>query len=101
MDTRAPLSGAACLDRSFGFEHDSRERPSSREGGLQTTNCLTCHGETLPLEKYELYNERGRFLRDVKKARQAKEADMSWLKDYVEPAKKQPGPRPRAPGGSD
>jgi hypothetical protein len=83
---------------TFSRDHMTKH---AREAGLQTTNCLTCHGETLPLEKYELYNERGRYLRDVKKARQAREADMRWLKDYVEPAKKHPSPRPRSPGGND
>jgi mono/diheme cytochrome c family protein len=48
-------------------------------------NCLVCHGNDIP----GTLNDRGHWLVEQKTKRGAKEADMAWLKDYVEkPAKK-------------
>jgi hypothetical protein len=77
---------------SFTREHMTRH---AREAGLESTNCIHCHGDELPLDGVDLYNERGRFLLEVKKARKAQRTDMAWLADYVE---KDPGENQRKPG---
>lgn len=45
-------------------------------------NCLACHGANIPAK----LNERGHWLVAEKTRRGAKECDMSWLRDYKEPA---------------
>jgi hypothetical protein len=56
----------------------------AKEAGFPAANCLYCHNEKLPKKGAVTQNERGQWLVDQKKERKAKEADMAWLKDYVE-----------------
>lgn len=45
------------------------------------TSCLSCHVNKKP-KKDEPLSERGQWLVEQKAKRQAKEMDLSWLKDY-------------------
>jgi cytochrome c553 len=45
------------------------------------TSCLSCHTKEKP-KKGDPLSERGQWLADQKKARQAKAVDLAWLKDY-------------------
>jgi hypothetical protein len=56
----------------------------AKEAGLPAENCLYCHGEKLPKKGAATYNDRGKFLMAEKDKRKASEADVAWLKDYVE-----------------
>lgn len=61
---------------------------AAKEAGYPATNCLYCHNEKLPVKgKTVTHNERGAYLVKQKEAKKAKEVDVAWLKDYVEPKK--------------
>lgn len=45
------------------------------------TGCTSCHTKEKP-KKSDPLAERGQWLHDQKTARQAKQVDPSWLKDY-------------------
>jgi len=91
MEDRAKELGYPADDCSYchSFSREHMEK-HAREAGLRTTNCINCHGASLPLEGVDLFNERGRFLLEVKKERKAKKADVAWLADYVEEEKAAP-----------
>jgi hypothetical protein len=57
----------------------------AKEAGMPAANCLYCHVEKLPKKGAVTNNERGQWLVAEKEKRKAKVADMTWLKDYVEP----------------
>ena len=59
----------------------------AKELGFKVENCLYCHNEKMPAKGKVTNNDRGAFLVTQKEAKKAKEADMAWLKDYVEPKK--------------
>jgi hypothetical protein len=59
----------------------------AKEAGFPAANCLYCHNEKMPAKGKVTNNDRGAFLVAQKEAKKAKEADMAWLKDYVEPKK--------------
>lgn len=44
-------------------------------------SCTACHTAAKP-KKNQPLTERGQWLVDQKKAREAEEIDLSWLKDY-------------------
>ncbi|MDI1248080.1 MAG: hypothetical protein PSV13_04270 [Lacunisphaera sp.] len=46
------------------------------------TSCASCHVNEKPKKKDEPLTERGKWLLEQKEKRQAKEMDLSWLKDY-------------------
>lgn len=46
------------------------------------TACTSCHVNEKPKKKGEPMAERGKWLLEQKEKRQAKEIDLSWLKDY-------------------
>lgn len=52
----------------------------ARQYRVPAGNCLVCHGDDIP----GTLNDRGHWLVAEKERRKAKEADMAWLKDYVE-----------------
>ena len=59
----------------------------AKELGFPAANCLYCHNEKMPAKGKVTNNDRGAFLVKMKEEKKAKEADMAWLKDYVEPKK--------------
>ena len=59
----------------------------AKEAGFAAANCLFCHNEKMPAKGKVTNNERGAFLVAQKEAKKAKEADMAWLKDFVETKK--------------
>jgi hypothetical protein len=59
----------------------------AKAAGFEAANCLYCHGEKLPKKGASTYNDRGQWLKDEKEKRKAKEVDVNWLKEYVEPKK--------------
>jgi hypothetical protein len=56
-------------------------------GITSVTNCQSCHVDKLPKKDAYKVNERGQWLVDQKEKRKAKEIDLTWLKEYVEPKK--------------
>ncbi len=46
------------------------------------TGCTSCHVNEKPKKKGEPLGERGKWLLEQKEKRQAKDMDLSWLKDY-------------------
>jgi hypothetical protein len=54
----------------------------AKEAGFAAENCLYCHAEKLPKKGAVTYNDRGKWLQSEKEKRNAKEVDVSWLKDY-------------------
>ena len=46
------------------------------------TACTSCHVNEKPKKKGEPMSERGQWMMDQKEKRQAKDIDLSWLKDY-------------------
>jgi len=59
----------------------------AKELGFPAANCLYCHNEKMPAKDKVTNNERGAFLVKMKEEKKAKEADMAWLKDFVETKK--------------
>ena len=59
----------------------------AKELGYPAANCLYCHADKLPKKGAVALNERGKWLEEQKEKKKAKEADMAWLKDYVEKKK--------------
>jgi hypothetical protein len=59
----------------------------AKAAGFDASNCLYCHNEKLPKKGASTNNDRGKFLAAEKEKRKAKEIDVAWLKDYVEPQK--------------
>jgi len=49
--------------------------------------CVYCHVEKLPKKGAVTNNDRGTWLVAEKDKRKAKEGDVNWLKEYVEPKK--------------
>lgn len=59
----------------------------AKEAGFPAANCMYCHAEKMPAKGKATYNDRGDFLMKQKEAKKAKEVDVAWLKEYVEPKK--------------
>ena len=59
----------------------------AKELGFKVENCLYCHNEKMPAKGKVTNNDRGAFLVTQKESKKAKEVDVAWLKDYVEPKK--------------
>jgi hypothetical protein len=60
---------------------------AAKEAGFPAANCLYCHAEKMPAKGKATYNDRGTFLVKQKETKKAKDVDVAWLKDYVEPKK--------------
>ncbi len=60
---------------------------AAKEAGFPATSCVYCHVEKMPAKGKVTNNERGAFLVTQKEAKKAKEVDVAWLKEYVEPKK--------------
>ena len=54
----------------------------SRALDAGVTACTSCHVNEKPKKKGEPMSERGQWLMDQKAKRQAKDIDLTWLKDY-------------------
>ena len=59
----------------------------AKELGFPAANCLYCHNEKMPAKGKVTNNDRGAFLVKMKEEKKAKEVDVAWLKDFVEPKK--------------
>jgi hypothetical protein len=88
LQNRAKVLGFPATDcnycHTFGRDH-MVER--ARAMGIQSVNCIGCHGSKLPKSGKALYNDRGLWLLERKAERKASRCDMSWLADYKEPKK--------------
>ncbi len=60
---------------------------AAKEAGFPATSCVYCHVEKMPAKGKATYNDRGTFLVKQKETKKAKDVDVAWLKDYVEPKK--------------
>jgi cytochrome c553 len=61
---------------------------AAKEAGFADAGkCTYCHNESLPKKGAATNNDRGKFLVDTKAKKNAKEIDVTWLKEYKEPAK--------------
>ena len=78
----ALLAGAQTSQATMAMQKKAKEL-----GFQESTNCLYCHGEKMPKKESSTYNDRGTFLMKQKEAKKAKEVDVAWLKEYVEPKK--------------
>ena len=83
----ALLVGVAVLGGSSAAFATMPMQKKAKELGFKVENCLYCHNEKMPAKGKVTNNERGAFLVAQKEAKKAKEVDMAWLKDYVEPKK--------------
>lgn len=57
----------------------------AKDAGLPAKNCQFCHTEKLPKKetfKHEQLNERGKWLAEEKKKRNAPKPNAAWLKEY-------------------
>ena len=55
--------------------------------GIAATACDYCHTAKLPKKDAHDLNDRGNWLKAEKEKRGAKDIDVTWLKEYVEPKK--------------
>lgn len=57
----------------------------AKDAGLPAQNCQYCHTEKVPKKetfKPEQLNERGKWLAEEKKKRNAPKPNAAWLKEY-------------------
>lgn len=54
----------------------------AKELGFAVQDCTYCHVEKMPKKGAMTLNDRGKWLLAEKGKRNAKEIDVSWLKDY-------------------
>ena len=54
----------------------------AKELGFSVQDCTYCHVEKMPKKGAMTLNDRGKWLLAEKGKRNAKEIDVSWLKDY-------------------
>ena len=54
----------------------------AKAAGFAADNCMYCHNEKMPKKGAETQNDRGKWLVDEKTKRNAKEVDVTWLKEY-------------------
>jgi cytochrome c553 len=59
----------------------------AKAAGFPAANCQYCHEDKMPKKEAHKPNPRGQYLVDQKEKRKAKEVDVAWLKEYVEPKK--------------
>jgi hypothetical protein len=59
----------------------------AKAAGLPATACDYCHTAKLPKKDAHELNDRGNWLKAEKEKRGAKDIDVTWLKEYVEPKK--------------
>jgi hypothetical protein len=65
---------------------DPKLMAAAKAAGLPAQNCQYCHTVALPKKetfKPEDLNERGKYLVDEQKKQNAKDIDISWLKNYT------------------
>ena len=75
------LAGAASSHATMPIQK------KAKEAGFPATACVYCHVEKMPAKGKVTNNERGAFLVTQKESKKAKEVDVAWLKDFVEPKK--------------
>jgi hypothetical protein len=82
--------GALALGAWLGGASDAGAtmdmQKKAKAAGFPAANCLYCHNEKMPKKGASTNNARGQWLIAEKEKRQAKEVDVSWLKDYTEKA---------------
>ena len=84
----ASLLAACVLLAGASVSHATMPiQKKAKEAGFPAANCMYCHAEKMPKKGAATYNERGDFLMKQKEAKKAKEVDVAWLKEYVEPKK--------------
>ena len=85
--TAAALVAMALLLAAAPAHATLKMQKAAKDAGFDATNCLYCHNEKMPAKGKVTNNARGEFLVKQKEAKKAKEVDMTWLKDFVEPKK--------------
>jgi len=85
----AVLFGAGAWMAGTGTAHATLDmQKKAKKAGFPAANCQYCHEEKLPKKDTHKLNARGTWLAEQKaKHPDAKEIDLAWLKDYVEPKK--------------
>ena len=81
------LTAFALLASAQPSHATMKMQKAAKDAGFPAANCMYCHNEKMPAKGKVTNNDRGAFLVTQKEAKKAKEADMAWLKDYVEPKK--------------
>jgi hypothetical protein len=86
--TAGLLAGGAALGLVCGAAAPARAtlemQTKAKKAGIAAANCQYCHNEKLPRKGASTNNDRGKWLVAQKEAKQAKEIDVAWLKEYVE-----------------
>ena len=82
-----PLALVAFLGGAGDAAASMAMQKKAKELGYPAASCQYCHVDKLPKKDAHKFNERGQFLMDQKEKHKAKEVDLAWLKDYVEPKK--------------
>jgi len=80
---------AGNCDYCHTFDLTHMRKGKNKDLSKVDTNCYPCHARGLPKTGAALFNDRGKWLLAQKKLRQASAVDAAWLKDYVEPKKRQ------------
>ena len=75
------LAGTGTATATLAYQKKAKEL------GFTATNCQYCHEDKLPKKSAHKSNDRGHWLEEQKEKRKAKEIDVAWLKEYVEPKK--------------
>ena len=76
----------AARPREAGATMDIQKK--AKAAGIEMQGgCLYCHNEKIPKKGAVTHNDRGKWLIAEKDKKKAKEIDVAWLKDYVEPKK--------------
>lgn len=82
-------AGLLAIAALLGAAGDARAtldmQKKAKAAGFAAANCQYCHVEKLPKKGAVSHNDRGKWLIAEKDKRKAKEIDVSWLKEYVEP----------------
>lgn len=80
LKATAGLALAAMLTGSLQAKLAWNKKAKAYDAGV--TGCTSCHVNEKPKKKGEPLTERGQWMMEQKEKRQAKDMDLSWLKDY-------------------
>ena len=83
----AALMAALVLLGATSSQAGLKLQKAAKEAGFPAANGLFCHNEKLPAKGKVTNNARGEFLVKMKEEKKAKEVDVAWLKEFVEPKK--------------
>ena len=84
------MAGAAAVALGFAAAPamaDMNLQKQAKAAGVEGVNCATCHTAKMPKKGAAELGDKGKWLLDQKKAKNAEKIDGAWLKDYKPPTK--------------